>query len=141
MSEENQNNINGTVPTPQPMPATEPVPQPQPMPATEPAPQPIEMQAPPVNPSMTAPHITSTPSADPMSVISNLNKEEAMEEALSHTGQHTPFVAPEDKPEPVPEGSNKFDKKTIVFIAIIFIIIIAFIIALPYISQLFGWIV
>ena len=34
---------------------------------------------------------------DPISVVTNLNKEEAMEEALSHTTQYSPFEVPKQE--------------------------------------------
>ena len=69
--------------------------------------------------------------------MDNLNKEEAMEEALSHTTQYSPF---EIKQEEVNQEVNKKgDKKSLIFIIIIFAIMLLFIIFLPQISKLFGW--
>lgn len=67
--------------------------------------------------------------------VSNLNKEEAMEEALSHTTQYTPFEVPKEDIKNVEKTDNK---KAIVFIIVIFIIMLLFILFLPQISELLG---
>lgn len=74
---------------------------------------------------------------DPMAAVSNLNKEEAMEEALSHTTQYSPFEVPKQEVnQEVKKGSKK---GAYIFIVIIFLIMLLFIIFLPQISKLFGW--
>lgn len=74
---------------------------------------------------------------DPMTVVSSLNKEEAMEEALSHTNQYSPFQAPVTEIKTDTKQANS--KKALVFIVIIALIMALFIIFLPQISKLFGW--
>ena len=74
---------------------------------------------------------------DPISVVTNLNKEEAMEEALSHTTQYSPFEVP--KQEVNQEAKKTNSKSGYIFIIVIFIIMLLFIIFLPQISKLFGW--
>ena len=69
--------------------------------------------------------------------VSNLNKEEAMEEALSHTNQYSPFEAP--KQEVNKEVKKTSNKGAYIFIGIIFAILLLFIIFLPQISKLIGW--
>lgn len=74
---------------------------------------------------------------EPVNVAPNLNKEEIMEEALSRTNQYTPFEAPKtDTQEPHGKENNK---KTMIFLIAIFVIMIAFILLLPVISKMFGW--
>ena len=75
---------------------------------------------------------------DPMSAVANLNKDEAMEEALSHTTQYSPFEAP--KQEVNQEVKKTSNKNAYIFIGIIFAIMLLFIIFLPQISNLFGWV-
>ena len=75
--------------------------------------------------------------ANPMEAVSNLNKEEAMEEALSHTNQYSPFEAP--KQEVNQEVKKTNNKGAYILIGIILIIMILFIIFLPQISKLLGW--
>lgn len=74
---------------------------------------------------------------DPMAAVTNLNKEEAMEEALSHTTQYSPFQAQVVEIKPELEQAN--NKKAYIVIGIIVAIIALFIIFLPQISNLFGW--
>ena len=78
-----------------------------------------------------------TTDLNPMDAVSNLNKEEAMEEALSHTNQYSPFEAP--KQEVNKETKKVNNKSAYIFIGIIFAIMLLFIIFLPQISKLFGW--
>ena len=145
---------------PTPMPAVEPTPmpavEPTPMPAVEPTPmpavEPTSMQAveptpmPAVEPTsmqaveptpMQAVESTPTTDVNPMEAVSNLNKDEAMEEALSHTNQYSPFEAP--KQEVNKETKKTNNKSAYIFIGIIFAIMLLFIIFLPQISKLFGW--
>lgn len=77
------------------------------------------------------------PTVDPMAAVTNLNKEEAMEEALSHTTQYSPFQAQVAEIKPEVEQAN--NKKAIIMIAVIVAIIALFIVFLPQISNLFGW--
>lgn len=117
----NQNIPNGTnIPNPQ-----QPMPNPQTMPQ-----QPV-YNVPPVMPQQVQPTV------DPMSAVSNLNKEEAMEEALSHTTQYSPFQAPVS--EIKQEVKKNDNKKAMIFIGIIVVIMAIFILLLPQISKLFGW--
>ena len=74
---------------------------------------------------------------DPMAAVSNLNKEEAMEEALSHTNQYSPFEVP--KQEVLQTQKTESSKTAYVLIAIIVIIMALFIFFLPQISKMFGW--
>ena len=85
-----------------------------------------------------APQENSQTNVDPMSAVANLNKDEAMEEALSHTTQYSPFEAP--KQEVNHEVKKKSNKSAYIFIGIIFAIMFLFIIFLPQISSLFGWV-
>ncbi len=85
-----------------------------------------------------APQENSQTNVDPMSAVANLNKDEAMEEALSHTTQYSPFEAP--KQEVNHEVKKKSNKSAYIFIGIIFAIMLLFIIFLPQISSLFGWV-
>ena len=80
----------------------------------------------------------SVNNVDPMSAVANLNKDEAMEEALSHTTQYSPFEAP--KQEVNQEVKKTSNKNAYIFIGIIFAIMLLFIIFLPQISSLFGWV-
>ena len=80
----------------------------------------------------------SQTNVDPMSAVANLNKDEAMEEALSHTNQYSPFEA--SKQEVNQEVKKTSNKNAYIFIGIIFAIMLLFIIFLPQISSLFGWI-
>ena len=82
--------------------------------------------------------IQSSEAINPMSAVANLNKEEAMEEALSHTNQYTPFEAP--KQEVNKEVKKANNKSTYIFIVLILAIMLLFIIFLPQISNLFGWV-
>ncbi len=75
---------------------------------------------------------------DPISVVANLNKDEAMEEALSHTTQYSPFEVP--KQEVNQEVNKKNNKSIYIFIGVIFAIMALFIFFLPQISNLFGWV-
>lgn len=75
---------------------------------------------------------------DPISVVANLNKDEAMEEALSHTTQYSPFEVP--KQEVNQEVDKKNNKSIYIFIGVIFAIMALFIFFLPQISNLFGWV-
>ena len=110
------------------MPTVEPQPmstvEPQPMSTVEPQP-------------MSTVEPQSTTDVNPMEAVSNLNKEEAMEEALSHTNQYSPFEAP--KQEVNKETKKVNNKSAYIFIGIIFAIMLLFIIFLPQISKLFGW--
>ena len=81
---------------------------------------------------------STTENVDPMNAVANLNKDEAMEEALSHTNQYTPFEA--TKQEVNQEVKKTNNKSAYVFIGIIFAIMLLFIIFLPQISNLFGWV-
>ena len=72
-----------------------------------------------------------------MTKVSELNKEEAMEDALSHTTQYNPFEL--KKQEVNTEVKTTSSKGGLVFIIILFIIMALFIILLPQISKLFGW--
>ena len=101
-----------------PEPAPAPMPEPAPAPMPEPAPAP-------------------TGDANPMDAVSNLNKEEAMEEALSHTNQYSPFEAP--KQEVNKEVKKTNNKGAYILIGIILAIMLLFIIFLPQISKLLGW--
>lgn len=74
---------------------------------------------------------------DHMAAVSNLNKEEAMEEALSHTNQYTPFEVPKQEVIDTPKKENP--KSAYIIIAVIVIIMALFIVFLPQISKLFGW--
>lgn len=68
--------------------------------------------------------------------VSNLNKEDAMEEALSHTNQYTPF---EIQQEEVNQETNFMsNKKALIFLGVILGIMLLFIIFLPQISKLIG---
>lgn len=69
--------------------------------------------------------------------ISNINKEEVMEEALSHTSQYTPFEAPKQEIIETPKQENS--KSTYILIFIILLIMALFIVFLPQISKLLGW--
>ena len=69
--------------------------------------------------------------------VSNLNKEDAMEEALSHTNQYTPFEVQQE--EVNQEVSFMSNKKALIFLGVIFAIMVLFIIFLPQISDLIGW--
>lgn len=77
------------------------------------------------------------PTVDVVAAVTNLNKEEAMEEALSHTTQYSPFQAQVAEIKPEVEQAN--NKKAIIMIGIIVAIIALFIVFLPQISNLFGW--
>ena len=143
-------------PTPMPtveptsMPTVEPTPmptvEPAPMPTVEPTPMPTvePTQMPTVEPTP-MPMVEPTPMAgqqnindiDSINVVSNLNKEEAMEEALSHTNQYSPFETP--KQEVNKEIKKTNNKSAYIFIGIIFAILLLFIIFLPQISKLIGW--
>jgi len=109
-------------PAPQPMPQPAPMPQvaPQPMPAPAPQLQPAE--APPIDPQMAAPQVEIKPSVDPTIVNEEVE---------------TTFV-PLNEGVPYKENNTKFDKKSITFMVIIFIIILAFIIALPHLAGMFN---
>ena len=97
--------------------------EPQAMPTVEPQAMPtVEPQANDVN---------------PMAAVSNLNKEDAMEEALSHTNQYSPFEAP--KQEVNHEVKKNNNKGAYILIGIILVVMLLFIIFLPQISKLFGW--
>lgn len=74
---------------------------------------------------------------NPMAAVSNLNKEDAMEEALSHTNQYTPFEVP--KQEVLEEQKKENPKSAYIFLGIIIAILALFIAFLPQISNLFGW--
>lgn len=74
---------------------------------------------------------------DPMTAVTNLNKEEAMEEALSHTTQYSPFQAQVAEIRPETEQAN--NKKALIIIGAIVVIVALFIMFLPEISNLFGW--
>ncbi|MEG2322521.1 MAG: hypothetical protein RSB71_03480 [Bacilli bacterium] len=71
-----------------------------------------------------------------MAAVSNLNKEEAMEEALSHTNQYNPFEA---NNEQVKNKGIKSSKQAWIFVGIIAVLMALFILFLPQISKLFGW--
>ena len=103
-----------------------------PMPEVAPAPMPEVTPAP-------MPEVAPAQQVDanPMEAVSNLNKEEAMEEALSHTNQYSPFEAP--KQEVNQEVKKTNNKGAYILIGIILIIMILFIIFLPQISKLLGW--
>ena len=73
-----------------------------------------------------------------MEAVSNLNREDAMEEALSHTTQYNPFEMPVQEVNSQNTKEKKSDKKTIIFIAFIFVLLVLFIIFLPQISKLFA---
>ena len=119
---------------PAPMPTVEPAPmptvEPTPMPTVEPTPMPTVEPAP-----MTGQQNIND--IDSINVVSNLNKEEAMEEALSHTNQYSPFETP--KQEVNKEIKKTNNKSAYIFIGIIFAILLLFIIFLPQISKLIGW--
>lgn len=142
MNENTQNGMNMQQ-NPQPMPTPQPTSPTvaQPMPAN-PSVVPQPMQANPVvAPQMPTPQPVTPPqpvqqSVDPMSAVSNLNKEEAMEEALSHTTQYSPFQVEQQVVNEAPKKIN--NKKAYVFIAIIVAIMAVFILLLPYISKLFN---
>ena len=68
--------------------------------------------------------------------VSNLNKEDAMEEALSHTNQYPPFEVQQE--EVNQETSIMSNKKALIFLGIILGIMLLFIIFLPQISKLIG---
>lgn len=148
-------NIPGMNPQPaQPMPNTQPV-QPQPttnaqsqgytqnqyaQPAYQQVAQPTYPQNQPVyqQPTQTVSQpVQMQAQVDPMAAVTNLNKEEAMEEALSHTTQYSPFQAQVAEIKPEVEQAN--NKKAIIMIGIIVAIIALFIVFLPQISSLFGW--
>ncbi len=119
---------------PTPMPTVEPTSmptvEPTPMPTVEPTPMPTVEPAP-----MTGQQNIND--IDSINVVSNLNKEEAMEEALSHTNQYSPFETP--KQEVNKEIKKTNNKSAYIFIGIIFAILLLFIIFLPQISKLIGW--
>ena len=125
-----------SMPTVEPtsMPTVEPTPmptvEPTPMPTVEPTPMPTVEPAP-----MTGQQNIND--IDSINVVSNLNKEEAMEEALSHTNQYSPFETP--KQEVNKEIKKTNNKSAYIFIGIIFAILLLFIIFLPQISKLIGW--
>ena len=91
-----------------------------------------------VTPTETSSTVQNTNNTDPMSAVANLNKDEAMEEALSHTTQYSPFEA--SKQEVNQEVKKENNKSAYIFIGIIFAIMLLFIIFLPQISNLFGWV-
>lgn len=96
------------------------------------APQPYTAPTTPV-----APQPIGVESKEQIDKVSNLNKEDAMEEALSHTNQFTPF---EIQQEEVNQETNFMsNKKTLVFLGFILVIMLLFIIFLPQISKLMGW--
>ena len=99
-----------------------PEPTPAPMPETTPAPMPGP---------------TQQLDTNPMEAVSNLNKEDAMEEALSHTNQYSPFEAP--KQEVNQEVKKTNNKGAYILVGIILVIMVLFIIFLPQISKLIGW--
>lgn len=93
-----------------------------------------------VNPNVStqAPQVnTASSQVDHMNAVSNLNKEEAMEEALSHTNQYTPFQMPKQEVINTPKKENS--KSAYILIAVIVIIMALFIVFLPQISKLLGW--
>ena len=75
--------------------------------------------------------------ANSMAAVSNLNKDEAMEEALSHTNQYSPFEAP--KQEVNQEVKKTSNKGAYILIGAILVIMLLFIVFLPQISKLLGW--
>jgi len=85
-------------------------------------------------PTYATPLETST--QESIDKVSNLNKEDAMEEALSHTNQYTPFEVQQE--EVNQETSIMSSKKTLIFLGIIFAIMLLFIIFLPQISEFIG---
>lgn len=105
-------------------------------------PQPTATVVPPVQPTpeyypQSAPAVppVQTPEVDPMAAVSNLNKEEAMEEALSHTTQYSPFQVEQQVVNQAPKKTD--NKKAYIFIGVIAAIMAIFILLLPYISKLF----
>lgn len=80
---------------------------------------------------------TQSINPDPVAAVSNLDREEVMEEALSHTTQYTPFEVSKTEFNPTSKGDD--NKKAIIFIVIIFVIMFLFILFLPQISKMFGW--
>ena len=75
--------------------------------------------------------------AEAMAAVSNLNKEEAMEDALSHTTQYSPFELPKQE---VNQEIKKTSKTGVfMFFGLIFLIMLLFILFLPQIFKLFGW--
>ena len=109
-------------------------------PTPEPAPvtQDVSQTVTPAPAETTQTQEQSVNNVDPMSAVANLNKDEAMEEALSHTTQYSPFEAP--KQEVNQEVKKTNNKSAYIFIGIIFAIMLLFIIFLPQISNLFGWV-
>lgn len=74
---------------------------------------------------------------NPMNAVSNLNKEDAMEEALSHTTQYSPFEVP--KEEISQDEKPTSNKNAYIFLIIVFAIMLLFILFLPKITELIGW--
>ena len=104
--------------------------------------EPVAPAAQPVQPAYTEPvqpqqAPVNIEEAQSVEMISNLNKEDAMEEALSHTNQYTPFEVQQE--EVNQEVSFMSNKKAIIFLGVIFAIMLAFIILLPQISNWIGW--
>ena len=99
----------------------------------------------PVQPAQPTPAAPAQPEPMPVNIeeaqsvekVSNLNKEDAMEEALSHTNQYTPFEVQQE--EVNQEVSFMSNKKALIFLGVIFAIMVLFIIFLPQISDLIGW--
>ena len=142
MNENNNMNFQMNPQNPQQMPnQLQPEPNPQPVPnqmtnfdMSQLAPMPTPevktelTENPPINPHMEAPQVDIDPTVNPNEAVSN-------NEEYAEDNQQTTFVPLNEK---VPAIETKFDKKIIVFMAIIIAIIGAFIFALPYIAQLIG---
>ena len=116
----------GPIPAPMPEQAPAPMPGPIPAPMTEQAPAPMPEQV-----------SQQQVDANSMAAVSNLNKDEAMEEALSHTNQYSPFEAP--KQEVNQEVKKTSNKGAYILIGAILVIMLLFIVFLPQISKIFGW--
>lgn len=91
----------------------------------------------PAEPVQPEPMPVNIEEAQSVEKVSNLNKEDAMEEALSHTNQYTPFEVQQE--EVNQEVSFMSNKKALIFLGVIFAIMVLFIIFLPQISDLIGW--
>ena len=128
MNEDKLNNVGiqeqTSAPILEPTPAPMPEPTPAPMPEPTPAPTPEQVSQQQVD-------------ANSMAAVSNLNKDEAMEEALSHTNQYSPFEAP--KQEVNQEVKKTSNKGAYILIGAILVIMLLFIVFLPQISKIFGW--
>lgn len=83
------------------------------------------------------PQVNSVDAGNSVTSVSNINKEEVMEEALSHTNQYTPFEIPKQEVIEAPKQENP--KSAYILIIVIVIIMALFIVFLPQISKLLGW--